>query len=222
MLFVIGYHNVMVLVEWMSCHVKDVTCMCFWSSNFSDLSFSQRVGFWNNIECLTFVPSIYIWELVSSLFVCAFILYARLCATAPNMWSLWNFIKTLQDRYYYPHFSDVATKSGQTSEWSPCSHSCENYQDSNMSLSNAKSGVPAPPSAFPTVGSLFCTQCCASTLHHLFLLTCEATMAIISILQLRKLIHQEISHVPEATQLVSGRLYDSAWKVFMTSLKDES
>lgn len=119
-------------------------------------------------------------------------------------------IKTLQDRYYYPHFSDVATKSGQTSEWSPCSHSCENYQDSNMSLSNAKSGVPAPPSAFPTVGSLFCTQCCASTLHHLFLLTCEATMAIISILQLRKLIHQEISHVPEATQLVSGRLYDSA------------
>lgn len=34
--FVIGYQNVLVLVE-LTYHLKDATCIFFWQSNFSDL-----------------------------------------------------------------------------------------------------------------------------------------------------------------------------------------
>lgn len=69
--FVIGYHNVLVLVE-STYHLKDATCICFWQSIFSDLQF-QRIGFRSKIEWLTLMLPIYIRELLSSPCICSYV-----------------------------------------------------------------------------------------------------------------------------------------------------
>lgn len=51
-------------------------------------SFSERVGF--EVTKLTLVPSIYIWTSTVSVCVSAFILYARLCATALKICDLFE------------------------------------------------------------------------------------------------------------------------------------